>query len=606
MPPEYDHETLLPCSTRSEDSVDCYPWVSRGRRLFPQRRPLIPSFASHDVTTILSLPPFDASPSRDHSPIDHQESDSNTSSPRSVDSVGTVRIHMSPTPDRSFPETDPTVREDACVRRPYLARSLSRSCSVEPPIPPQNSTNKSLETSFSAPLYTFTPARGNLQWKSMAHFHRTGRRLRPRTPLKPQNGERTPYESQKNDDGFVPTVDTFIDNPPFRMVPCQWSQGSQSPELTAHPGVNPIEVHQGWGREDDTSVVTKDQSRSDVPALEIANWDCTVKLSTFATVTDNERLHVHHLALLSVIMPMEELYAEKASLSFVVSNALRNGHKRSLGPGRSSLLFKEDVSQSVFFPREGAELVIVRDSWDLEKPLNLYFAFTYASPCHFVMVSLPTFRPKEGRSLSDVVFIAEPLPLLSMRAFLRDPQSSWRLCHHPVSQVTCYERIDQPQLCPADFQDDIQLRLLELDTVCFRALTEAALSSVIWKLDITVHELLGEQVECRLSFFLEVGAAAALVSLVPHGWVPRYLIADGHLATEKVGECWKNKEGHITIFKETHMAHGPIMMETYWQGPSNIDKVDGYSTDALLLPRIADRKVLGGRLTCRIDESKHP
>lgn len=424
----------------------------------------------------------------------------------------------------------------------------------------------------------------------MAHFHRTGRRLRPRTPLKLQNCEKTPHASQKNEDGFVPTVDTVIGDPPFIMVPCQWSQGSQSPELTANPGVNPIEVHQGWGRGEDTSVVTKDQSHPGVPALEIANWDCTVKLSTVATVADNGRLHVHHLALLSVIMPMEELYAEKAGLSFVVANALRNDHKHSLGPGQSSLLFKEDVSQSRFFPREGAELIIVRDSCDLEKPLNLHFAFTYASPCHFVMVSLPTFRPKEGRSLSDVVFIAEPLPPLSMRTFIRDPLSSWKLCHHPVSQFTCYERIDPTQLYPADFQDDIQLRLLELDTVRFRALAESALSSVIWKLDITVYELLGEQVECRLSFFLEVGAAAALVSLVPHGWVPRYFIADGHVATEKVGESWKNKKGHIKI---------------YWQGTPNIDNVDGYSTDAPLLPRIADRKVLGGRLTCRPDESKH-
>ena len=439
----------------------------------------------------------------------------------------------------------------------------------------------------------------------MAHFHRTERRLRPRTPLKLQNGEKTPHDSQKNEDGYVPTVDTFIGDPSFRMIPCQWSQGSQSPELTAHPGVNPIEIHQGGGRGEDTSVVIKDQSRPDVQTLEIANWDCTVTLATVVTVTDNGRLHVHHLALLSVIMPMEELYAEKVSLSFVVTNALRNDHKRSLGPGQSSLLFKEDVSQSGCFPREGAELVIVRDSCDLEKPLNLYFAFTYASPCHIVMVSLPTFRPKEGRSLSDVVFIAKPRPPLSMRAFKRDPLSSWKLRHHPVSQVTCYERNDQPQLYPADFQDDIQLRLLKLGTVRFRALAESALSSVVWKLDITVYELLGEQVECRLSFFLEVGAAAALVSLVPHGWVPRYFIADGHVATKKVGECWKNKEGHITIFKQAHMALGPIMVETYWQGTPDIDNVDGYSTDAPLLPRIVDRKVLGGRLTCRPDESKH-
>ena len=107
-----------------------------------------------------------------------------------------------------------------------------------------------------------------------------------------------------------------------------------------------------------------------------------------------------------------------------------------------------------------------------------------------------------------------------------------------------------------------------------------------------------------MSFFLEVGAATPLVSLGPHGWVPRYFIVGGRVATEKVGECWKNKEGHITIFKQAHMAPGPIMVETYWQGSSECDKPDGSTTDDILLPRVTDRKVLGGRLTCRANESK--
>lgn len=558
MEPDYNLETQLRSPANNGDNVNCHPCGSRGRRLFPQRRSSIPISESRRVNANPGFPPLETSPSRDQSPLDQQDHDSNSSSPRSVESVATVEVRTSCTPDRPFARTYPRIEEDVRDPMPYLAGSLPTTCSVERQMTTHNLSNKSLETSFSAPLYTDTPARGNLQWKSMAQFHESGRRLRPRT--------------------------------------------CQSPEITARAGLVPVEIHQDSDREEDKYIINKDKSRPDVPALEINSWDCTVTLSTVATVTENGRLHVHHLAVLSVIMPMEELYAEKVSLSIVVANALRNDQKCSLGPGQSSLLFKEDISKPGIFPHEGAELIIVRNICDLEKPLNLYFAFTYPSPRHFFMASLPTFRPRGRRSLSEVVFIAEPLPPLSMKTFIRDPFSSWKLCHHPASQVTCYERIDLPRLYPTGFQDDIQMRILELDPVLFRALGGSTLSSVVWKLDITVHELPGEQLECRMSFFLDVGAATALVSLVPHGWVPRYFVVDGRVATEKAGECWKNKEGHITIFKQAHMALGPIMVETYWQRRPKKDKMGDYSTDDSPLPRVADRKMLGGRLACGANE----
>lgn len=555
----YSTNTL--CSPkRNTDSVRCHPWDSRGRRLFPQRRPSIPTFVSHFENVIPDSPPLETSPSRDHLPFDHQENDSSTSSPGSVDSVATVEVHVSSNPDRPFSEPDPRVGRETRVSTPYLAGLLPGSCSVGRPITPHNPSNKSMETSFSAPLYTDTPARGSLQWRSMAQFHTFGHHPRPKH--------------------------------------------SQSPEVTDHTSLVPTAVRQDWSRGKDDHVINRVKSHPHVSALDIAIWDCTVKLSTVVTVTDKGRLHIHHLAVLSVIMPLGELHAEKVSLSIVVANALRKDHTRSLGPGQSSLLFKEDVSQPGFFPREGVVLVVERDSCDLEKPLNLYFAFTYPSPHHFFMASLPTFRPKGGRSLSEVVFIAEPLPPLSMTTFIRDPLSSWRLCDHPVSQVTCYERIELPRLYPAGFQDDIQMRILELDPVRFRAVGESALPSMVWKLDITVHGRLGEQLECRMSFFLEVGLATILVSLVPHGWVPRYFIIDGRVATEKGGECWKNEEGHITILKQAHMIPGPILVETYWQGPPKNRKHAGYNSDNPPLPRVADRKMLGGRLTCGANESE--
>lgn len=598
---ECNPETQLRSPTMNEDSVDCNPWDSRGRRLFPQRRPSIPTSVSHNANARPGFPLFETSPSRDYSPIDGQGCDSKISSPSSVDSVATVQVRVSPAPSRPCAETDLRVGKYSHVRIPSFTGSIIRCCSVERSITPHRPTKERLETRFSEALYTDRPIRYNLQWESMEQLHKLGYRLRARNLSEISNGEPIPHDRDTSQDGLPLTTDNLKSIPPIEISSCQWSQLGQSRGGVPHPGLLPIEPGEDCLHEDDMPFVTKD----DVPALKSATCDCRVKLSTVATVSADGKLHVHHLAVLSVIMPLEEFCAEKVSFTFVVTNALRNDHKFSLQPGQTSLLFKEDVSRPGFFPRGGAELVILRNRYDFAKPVNLYFAFTYPSPRHFVIASLPTFRPKMGRSLSEVVFIAEPLPPLCIKTFIRDSLSSWRLCHHPVTQVICYERIGLPRGCPAGFQDDIQMRILELSLVRFGALGESPISTVIWKLDITIHELFGETVECRMSFFLEVGAAASLVSLIPHGWVPQYFIVDGRVMNEQIGQCWKNEEGHITIIKQGHVGLGPIMVETYWQGPPKRENDDGYSTNNLPLPTIVGRKVLGGKLTSQANESKY-
>ena len=507
-------------------------------------------------------------------------------------SDATVKIHKSP---RSSPETDSRFGENARILTPFCPGSVPVS-SDELELIPHRSIDTSSRTSLSATLYTDPRARANLQWKSLAHFHRSSRRQSLRVLSQLPNSEHAPPHSHHSYDALVPTDYSSRGGQPFETGPYQWDE---SPKTTAHPRLSPLEVRQSSGRDENTYLVTKDRSLLDVPALETATLDCTVKMSTVAKVAGNGELHVHHLAILSFIMPLEAVYAEKTSLSLIISNALRTDHKCSLELGQSSVLFK-DVSKPGLFPREGAELVVVRDSRDLAKPLNLYFNFTYLTPWHSVVVSLPTVRPKKGRSLSEVVFIAEPRPPLSMETFVGDPLSSWRLYQHPVSQVTCYERIDLPEPYPARFQDDVQIKYLELVPVRFRALGESTFSGVVWKLDIAIHKLFREQMECRMSFFVDVGAATAIVTLISHGWAPRYFIIDGCVATEKAGECWKDKEGYITIFKQAHMGPGLVMVETYWQG-----SLKHGSTHNLHLPRVANHKVLGGKLTCQAADSKH-
>ena len=596
-------ENQLPSPT-NEDRATYHPEDSRGRRLFPLRRPSIPCSVRRNANAVRGCPQSEISHSMDHSPIDRQEYNSQSSSPSSADSVNTVKVYSCPTLERLFSQADPKAEENASVQSSYLSEPLPDSRSVKQSNSPHHISNRSVETSFCAPSFSDTPARGNLQWKSMAQFHRSRYRLRPRALLQLSNGKQMGRVSDASRDPLVPTMDSFDGNLPSNFVPRQWSRWSNPSEMAARPKVLPIESHQNSAQEEYSHVATYDQGCPDVSAFEIATFDCTVKLSTVATVTSNGNLHINHLVLLSVINPMEESGSLKVGLSFLVTNALHESCIRSLGPSQSSILFKQHASQFGLFPREGAELVVVRDRCDVEEPISLYFAFTYPSPCQSVTTSLPTFRPKEGKSLSELVFIAEPLPSLSMKTFVSDSLSSWKSCHHPVSQVTCYERIDLPRLYPASFQDDLQMRLVKLAPVRFRALGGSSLSNVVQKLEITVYDRPGQPIECGMSFVLEIGVATALVSLDPNGWEPRYFIVDGRVATEMGGECWTDKEGHITIFRDAHMAPGPIMVETYWQGLPKQGKLDGRSTAFLPLPTVMDRKVLGGKLTWQDYECK--
>ena len=598
-------ESELPSPT-NEDRVTYHPEDSRRRRLFPLRRPSIPCFVRSNVNAVWSCSPPEISHSMDHSPNDRQVYNSQSSSPNSADSVNTVKVHRSPTPERLFSRADPRAGENASVQESYLSESLPDTRSVKQPISPYHISNKSLETDSCAPIFTDTHSRGNLQWKSMAQFHRSRYRLRHRALLQLSNGKQIGHVPTESRETLVPTMDSSYSKSLSSFVPRQWSRLSDLSEMAAKPKLLPIESHQHSAQEEYKYVATCGQGCPDVSAFEIATFDCTVKLSTVATVTSNGNLHVNHLVLLSVVAPMEESESLKVGLSFLVTNALHENCIHSLGASQSSILFKQDVYQPGLFPHEGAELIVVRDRCDVEKPISLYFTFVYPSPCPSVTTSLPTFRPKEGRSLSELVFIAEPLPSLSMKTFINDPLSSWKLCDHPLSQVTCYERIDLPRLYPTGFKDDIQMRLVKLAPVRFQTLGNSSLSGFVQKLEITVYDRAGEQMECEMSFVLEIGATTALVSLDPYGWEPRYFIVDGRVATENGGECWIDKEGHITIFRNAHMANGPIMVETYWQGPPKQGELDDHSTVYLPLPRVMDRKVLGGKLTCQDNECKKP
>ena len=339
---------------------------------------------------------------------------------------------------------------------------------------------------------------------------------------------------------------------------------------------------------------------------QIDSWESSVKLCTTFSNYDGG-IQINHHARMTVIVPKLYIAAERTKLSITVSNGIRGKHERLLGPGQYSLFFQEDLSSADATSSKEGEIIIVRDTCDLDLPLNLYLTLTYRlRDPQFMVALLPTFRPHKGATLSEVVALTHPSPPLFMKPLSRGDFSTWKEVISSFAQATYLERVNIPRLYPKELKDDIAIKIWTPSPVFFNCLDRLQPCDLVWNFDMTVEEVIGGPVECDMSFSLQVGEADRLVSIDPHGWAPKYFVIDGRLATEQTGEWRENEKGLLTLFKRSGMARGPIRLETHWQEPSDIaSSIHGDTLD-LPLPRVTDLKVVGGGLTCRLGKSQGP
>ena len=329
---------------------------------------------------------------------------------------------------------------------------------------------------------------------------------------------------------------------------------------------------------------------------EVDMWDTSVKLCTIVTMAQSGAIEIHHHAQLSVTIPKRDISSTRISIGLCVINSLQRDHTCYLESGQSSLFFGPDVSLSSS-DRHGAGLKIIRHIHDAEKPLNIYFFYTYPIASHDPSVLLPSFRPTTGKVISESISVAEPMPPLVIRKVGRDDYSSWKSSQHAFNGVLHFERMEMPPLFPEGFKDDIRIKIMVPDPILYRSLGEISDTNVVWDLKIEVQMILGLRLDCRMSLWLEVGAASTLITTDSHGWVPNYFLIDKRLATTTRGE-WRQHEGRSILFKQADMLPGPIKLEMIWQEPTEVQHLDGNRAHQLLLPRVVDKEVLGGSFTC--------
>ena len=368
----------------------------------------------------------------------------------------------------------------------------------------------------------------------------------------------------------------------------------QTSEVEAQPASAPITLSH-----------TRDPGYVRDTVLLIGSWESSVKLCTTFLNHNDGKIQINHHARMTVVVPKQYIAAERTKLSINVSNGIRGKHEMLLGPGQYSLFLQEDLSSTDTASNKEGEIVIVRDTCDLDLPLNLYLTLTYRlQDPQLMVVLLPTFRPHKGETLSEAVALTHPSPPLAMKPLSRGDFTTWKEVTRSFAHATCFERVNMPRLYPEGFKDDIRIKIWTPSPVFFNCLDTLQPCDLVWNFDMTVEQVVGGTIECDMSFSLYVGEADHLVSIDPHGWAPKYFAIDGRLATEQAGEWRENEKGLLTLFRRNGMARGPIQIETHWQEPIDIASSNHGNLLDLPLPRVTDLKVVGGGLTCRLDKSK--
>ena len=339
----------------------------------------------------------------------------------------------------------------------------------------------------------------------------------------------------------------------------------------------------------------------------IDSWESSVKLCTTFLNDHDGRIQINHHARMTVIVPKLYIATERTKLSIIVSNGIRGKHEMLLGPGQYSLFLREDLSSADTTSSKEGEIIIVRDTCDLDLPLNLYLTLTYRwRDPHFMVTLLPTFRPRKGATLSEVVALTHPSPPLAMKPLSRGDFSTWKELTSSFGQATYFERVNMPRLYPKGLKDDIPIKIWTPSPVFFNCLNNLQPCDLVWNFDMTVEKVIGGTIECDMNFSLQFGEADRLVCIDPHGWAPKYFVIDGRLATEQAGEWREDEKGLLTLFRRSGMVRGPLQIETHWQEPSDIASSNHGNSLDLPLPRVTDLKVVGGGLTCKLDKSERP
>lgn len=346
----------------------------------------------------------------------------------------------------------------------------------------------------------------------------------------------------------------------------------------------------------------------------IREWNSNVAIYSSLSHNNGQGTCMKNYANLTIETAGEDTFARRATFSVLVRNGPPSGGIYRLKSGQCSIKLSP-YEYTVTDLDRTVEIWIERDHQDMEKPLRLEFTCLYPR-IQEISILMPVLFPKSGKVLSEKIWIFKPLPPLVVHPIIRNFLSTWTFSEHFVGsrEVLCFLRMEMPPRYPNALSDDVVIRLRSHSVVSFVGLEVSdefeqveKCSNVVPSLNYIVDIVPQNQLECRMTFDLEVGTQQQLLRIDALEWVPKSSLINRRTCSQE-HPCWWEDDAQLCLFKAPWMMSGDMLhMELAFIKMGRMDdsatKSDQFMKVNGTLPRILDKVVFGGDLVCNIDDA---
>ncbi|KAL8710729.1 MAG: hypothetical protein Q9220_004747 [cf. Caloplaca sp. 1 TL-2023] len=351
--------------------------------------------------------------------------------------------------------------------------------------------------------------------------------------------------------------------------------------------------------------------RTQVELHHIQRWNCKAITCSTLDCHHGPGIRFKHDTSLSVINAGNEFFAQRVSFKVIIRNGPQQGGTFRLGPGEC-LIELPDSQHRAMDPKHSVELVVERDSQDLDKRIRFVFT-SHCSEATKVSVPMPVVSTPLGELLSQKIWLLKPSPPLVLHAVLKDFLSIWKHTKRRIGklEVLCFDRMNTSSLFP-DAMDDAIVQVHHLKhPVSFLGLEEShnytmieKITDVIASMVINLDIVPGDRLECRLAFDLHVGLNQSLMKMDAAGWHFKHAMINGRLCTKEAAQWWE--EDSVTqLLKDDKMVPGEILhLDLSFQMMEQMRDSEGNPIRIIYcLPAFLDKVILGGSLTVTFNAS---
>lgn len=344
----------------------------------------------------------------------------------------------------------------------------------------------------------------------------------------------------------------------------------------------------------------------------IREWNSDVAIYSSLSHKNGRGTCMKNYANLTIEAAEEDTFANRVTFSVLVRNGPPSGGIYRLKSGQCSIELLPYVYTVTDLDRT-AEIWIERDHRDMEKPLRFEFTCMYPS-IQETTILMPVLFPKFGKVLSEKIWIFKPLPPLVVQPIIRSFLSTWTFSEQLVGskELLCFLRMKMPPRYPNALSDDAVIRLRSHNPVSFAALEVPddfeqveECSNTIPSLNYIVDMVPRSQLECRMTFDLEVGTQQQLLRIDALEWVPKSSSINRRICSSEQ-PCWWEADDQLCLLKAPWMMAGDMLhIEMAFIMIGRMDdpatKSDPFMKVYGTLPRILDKVIFGGNLVCNID-----